>query len=69
MSRLVSPKCPSCGAAVDNPRLVRLPVMAYGAGWMTDAAPLAVGFQCGCGVLLPLTAYPPAAQGRPVYRA
>jgi hypothetical protein len=35
-----------------------------------DAMPLAVGFQCGhegCGVLLPLTAYPPAAQGKSLY--
>ncbi len=71
MVKSVSPKCPSCGAAISNPRLVKLPFQTYGSGWLTEAAPLAIGFQCandGCGVLLPLTAYPAALQGKSAFR-
>ncbi len=71
MVKSVSPRCPSCGAAIQNPKLVKLSAETYGSGW-TDAAPLALGFQCaaeGCGVLLPLTAYPPSIQGKATFRA
>jgi hypothetical protein len=50
---------------------VKFSAETYGSGF-TDATPLAIGFQCaaeGCGVLLPLTAYPPAIQGKATFRA
>lgn len=70
MASFVSPRCPVCGAAIDSPRRVSIPVKANGSRWMAEAAPFAVGFQCAnddCGSLLPLAAYSPADLGVPIY--